>query len=105
MQERREIPWFAGEDGDFLVFRVNRRPLDPPSLFTATMPEDVFEHFVRVLMPGYEVVTGRRYQRTWRVGGLERDPASPTLTGTESRTLTGKLGMGGPRRGVRAGVV
>lgn len=79
-----EIPWFAGEPGAFLVFRINRRPLQDPTLFTPQMPEDVFEHFTRMLAPGYQVVTGRRHQRTWRVGGVVPD--------REAQTVTGKLG-------------
>jgi hypothetical protein len=37
-----------------------------------------------MLMPGYEVITGRRNQRVWRVGGVHPDPGD--------RTLVGKLG-------------
>ena len=78
------VPWFAEQEGDFLAFRVNRRPLAEPDLFTVPMPEDVFEHFVRVLHPGREVVTGRRNQRTWRIGGIVVDAAG--------RTVFGKIG-------------
>jgi hypothetical protein len=53
-------------------------------LVPAKPPADAFEHFVRMLTPGYEVVTGRKNQRVWWVGGIEVDQ--------ESRTLTGKLG-------------
>ena len=48
------------------------------------MPEDVFEHFVGVLAPGWEVESGRRNRRRWRVGGIDID--------REHRVLTGKLG-------------
>jgi hypothetical protein len=82
--ESSDVPWFAGEAGEFFLFRVNRRPLDDLTLFTRAMPRDVFEHFERMLAPGYEVVTGRRHQRTWRVGGVQRHD--------EDRTLTGRLG-------------
>ncbi len=83
--ESTDKPWFAGEPGEFFLFRVNRRPLDEADhLWQRRLPEDLFEHFVRVLAPGYEVVTGRRNQRTWRVGGVQRH--------AEDRTLTGRLG-------------
>lgn len=82
--ESSDAPWFAGDPGEFYLFRVNRRPLDDPSLFTPEIPSDVFEHFVRVLAPGYEVVTGRRHQRAWRVGGVQ--------VHEEDRTVTGRLG-------------
>lgn len=84
MPESSESPSFAGQPGEFILFRVNRRPLDEQNLFTPELPPDVFEHFVRVLAPGYEVVTGRRHQRTWRVGGIQ--------THEDDRTLTGRLG-------------
>jgi hypothetical protein len=77
-------PWFADKQGEFVVFRVNRRPIGEHSLLPAEPPEDVFEHFVRVLTPGWEVVTGRRHQRTWRVGGVDVD--------SDRRVVTGKLG-------------
>jgi len=77
-------PWFADRAGDFLLFRVNRRPIGENTLFPARMPEDVFEHFVGVLAPGWEVESGRRNRRRWRVGGIDID--------REHRVLTGKLG-------------
>jgi hypothetical protein len=79
-----DVPWFAGREGTLLVYRVNRRPKYSDTLFPSDMPEDVFEHFVRMLAPGYEVVSGRANQRIWKVGGLAVDE--------EARTLTGKLG-------------
>jgi len=49
------------------------------------MPSDSFDHFVRMLSPGYEVITkGRGKERAWRVGTIEVD--SP------GRFVTGKLG-------------
>jgi hypothetical protein len=78
------LPWFADRPGDFVLFRVNRRPLGESTLFPATMPPDVFEHFVGMLAPGWEVESGRRNRRRWRVGGIAIDP--------EERVLTGKLG-------------
>jgi hypothetical protein len=79
-----ETPWFAGRPGTLLVYRINRRPKYSDSLFPSKMPEDVFEHLVRVLAPGYEVVTGRANQRVWKVGGLRVDEGG--------RAVTGKLG-------------
>jgi hypothetical protein len=79
-----ESNWFAGHPGQILLFRVNRRPMWEDSLLPGEMPSDPYEHFVRMLAPGHEVVTGRRSQRIWRVGGLHRDDAG--------RTLVGKLG-------------
>jgi hypothetical protein len=48
------------------------------------MPSDVWDHFVRMLAPGHEIVTGRTSQRTWRVAGVHPDP--------DSRTVAGELG-------------
>lgn len=79
-----DVPWFAGEDGTLFVFRVNRRPLSRPSLFTPEIPDDIWDHFLRMLAPGYEITTGRRNQRVWRVGGVHRE--------AEDRTVVGKLG-------------
>jgi hypothetical protein len=77
-------PWFAGHDGRLLVYRVNRRPRFEESLFPTTPPPGVFGHFKRMLAPGFEVHTGRKNQRVWRVGGLAIDD--------ESQLITGKLG-------------
>jgi hypothetical protein len=75
-------PWFLGRAGQFLVFRVNRRPLLNANLFAPSgLPSDVFEHFTRVLAPGHPVVSGRGHQRTWRVGGIHVDEAEKALTG------------------------
>lgn len=79
-----ETPWFAGRNGEFVLFRVNRRPIGEDTLIPEKMPADVFDHFRRTLAPGYAVVTGRSHQRSWRVGGIDVAP--------ESKTLTGKLG-------------
>jgi hypothetical protein len=77
-----ERTWFAGKPGAFVVFRVNRRPIDPPE---GTMfwrePGEVFGHFTRVLAPGYPVRTKGKAARTWRVGGVEVDDAEGLLTG------------------------
>jgi hypothetical protein len=78
-------PWFAEEPGEFWLFRVNRRPLPEGNLFaTDGIPDDFFDHLRRVLAPGYEVVTGRRRQRVWKIGGSQVDE--------ETAVLTGKLG-------------
>jgi hypothetical protein len=79
-----ESPWFAGQAARLYLFRVNRRPMGADTLFPGEPPADVFDHFVRVLAPGHEVITGRRHQRTWRVGGLHPDP--------ETRTVVGQVG-------------
>jgi hypothetical protein len=75
--------WFAGQPGAILVYRVNRRPLREISLF-ADKPPSVFEHFRGVLAPGWAVVSGRRHQREWKVGGIQSD--------AEQELLVGKLG-------------
>jgi hypothetical protein len=84
MSDLAQVPWFAGRPGRLLVYRVNRRPKYADTLLPAEMPEDVFDHFVRMLAPGYEVVTGRHHQRIWRVGGIRIDG--------EEQMLTGRLG-------------
>ena len=81
MSGSTQVPWFAGKDGRLLVYRVNRRPLFADSLLPAEPPPDVFDHFTRVLAPGYEVVTGRKNQRVWRAGGVQVDNAESVLTG------------------------
>lgn len=46
------------------------------------MPSDSFDHFVRMLAPGYEVVTvGRGHERSWRVGAVEVDQDGSFVTG------------------------
>lgn len=68
-----------------MAFRVNRRPIGEGTLLPERMPADAFDHFVRVLAPGYEVVTaGRGHERAWRVGAVEVD--------REDEFVTGKLG-------------
>lgn len=73
--------WFSGRPGRLLVYRVNRRPKGEDSLFPTELPSDSFDHFVRVLAPGYEVVSGRGHQRVWRAGGLQIDRDQETVTG------------------------
>jgi hypothetical protein len=84
MPDLAQMPWFAGRPGRLLVYRVNRRPKYADTLLPAEIPSDVFGHFIRMLEPGYEVVTGRHHQRIWRVGGIRIDG--------EERMLTGRLG-------------
>jgi muramidase (phage lysozyme) len=59
----RLLPWFAGHGGTLLAYRVNRRPLSRPSLFTPEIPDDVWDHFLRMLAPGHEITTGHAHQR------------------------------------------
>lgn len=74
-----EDTWFAGSDGILFVFRVNRRPLTEGSLFEKD--QTPFEHFRRVLAPGYDVITGRGNQRVWKVGGIRVEEGQELLTG------------------------
>jgi hypothetical protein len=77
--------WFADRPGVFLVFRVNRRPLPQDNLFAPGALQPVFEHFKRVLTPGWEIVTvGKGHRRTWKVGGV--------VVEDDHQLLTGKLG-------------
>lgn len=65
-----------------LAYRVNRRPIGEGTLLPETLPADSFDHFVRVLAPGYEVITaGRGRERSWRVGAIEVDEADLFVTG------------------------
>jgi hypothetical protein len=74
--------WFGGKPGEFSLFRVNRRPLPEDNLFAPEgMPSDVFQHFAGVLAPGYEIVTGQRFQRVWRVGGVTVDESAKMVLG------------------------
>ncbi|MEX2105648.1 MAG: hypothetical protein WD810_02010 [Solirubrobacterales bacterium] len=82
MQRGGEDTWFAGMAGLFFVFRVNRRPLGEGNLFEKE--QTPFDHFRRVLAPGFDVVTGRGNQRVWKVGGVR--------VNEEQELLTGKLG-------------
>lgn len=84
MSDRLQSDWFSGKPGRILVYRVNRRPKFADSMFPAEIPEDLFEHFRGMLAPGWDVVTGHKNQRVWRIGGLQED--------REAQTLTGRLG-------------
>lgn len=78
-------PSLADRPAQVLAFRVNRRPIGEDTLLPETMPKDSFDHFARVLAPGYEVITaGRGRERSWRVGAVDVDGAH--------RFVTGKLG-------------
>lgn len=76
-------PSIADRPARVLAFRVNRRPIGEDTLLPEKLPEDAFDHFVRMLAPGYEVVTsGRGHERSWKVGAIDVDEGF----------LTGKLG-------------
>ena len=78
-------PSLANKPARILAYRVNRRALGEGSLLPEELPHDAFDHFVRMLAPGYKVVTtGRGRDRVWRVGGIEIDQ--------DNEILTGKLG-------------
>lgn len=75
--------WFAGKDLSVLVYKVNRRPIGAdPQLFEP--PPDILEHFDATLRRlRRPVESGRRFQREWRVGNLDRH---------DEGSLTGMLG-------------
>jgi hypothetical protein len=78
-------PSVAGRPARVMAFRVNRRPLGEGTLVVEKLSPDPFDHFVRMLAPGHEVITyGRGRERSWRVGAVEID--------WDERFLTGKLG-------------
>jgi hypothetical protein len=81
MSDLLQGAWFAGHRGRLLLYRVNRRPKYAETMFPADMPADVFDHFLRMLAPGTEVVSGHQNQRIWRVGGIQYDSAESILTG------------------------
>jgi hypothetical protein len=77
--------WQPGEPGELLLYRVNRRPIGADSMLPEEIPDDVLDHFNRVLPNGWKVETkGGGGNRIWRSGGVERDPGA--------RVITGKLG-------------
>lgn len=77
--------WQPGEPGELLLYRVNRRPIGADSMLPEEIPDDVLDHFNRVLPNGWKVETkGGGGNRIWRSGGVERDP--------DARVITGKLG-------------
>lgn len=78
-------PSMADRPARLLAFRVNRRPIGEGTLFPEKIPPDAFDHFVRMLAPGFEVITaGRGHERSWRAGAVEVD--------RDKRFVTGKLG-------------
>jgi hypothetical protein len=50
-------------------------------MFPTVPPADVFDHFLRMLAPEYDVVTGHSHQLIWRVGGIQDDIAAQVITG------------------------
>jgi hypothetical protein len=75
-------PTLADHPARVIAFRVNRRPVGEGTFFPETMPPDSFDHFVRMLAPGYEIVTkGRGHERSWRVGAVEIDRSDGFVTG------------------------
>lgn len=76
-----EEHWFQGKDLDVLIYKVNRRPLSADlSLFEP--PASPIRHLYEVLLEQRRpVVSGRRYQREWRVGNLNLDEDAGTITG------------------------
>lgn len=81
-------PWFSGREGTVLLYRINRRPLAQLTLWSE-QPESVLDHVVEVLRFGDEVVTGRRHQRTWRLGNRNIDDRRGVLTGQVGWQATG----------------
>jgi len=77
--------WQPGEPGEFLLYRINRRPIGADSMLPEKMPDDALDHFNRVFPNGWRVETkGGGGNRIWRSGGVELDP--------DARVITGKLG-------------
>lgn len=72
----------ANRPARVLAYRVNRRPIGEGTLLPEEIPTDSFDHFVRVLTPGYEVITqGRGKERSWRIGAIDVDRADQFVTG------------------------
>ncbi len=80
MSTSEQQPWFAGASGPVLLFKVNRRPR-PQNLFGDTQPDDVLDHLAEVLLFGEPIVTGRKINRTWRLGNRSIDLAGRSITG------------------------
>ncbi len=78
--DRPPLPWFADKDVAVLTYRINRRPLMQGNLLTV-MPERFLEHLHLVLLFGVDVVTGRRYQRYWRLGNEDYSLEQGFLSG------------------------
>lgn len=78
-------PWFSRRESVYaLLYKVNRRPRTPQTLF-AVEPDDIFKHITEVLLFGHAVQTGTRYQRTWVLGNRQVD--------VDRRTLSGQIGF------------
>ncbi|MFD6950351.1 MULTISPECIES: hypothetical protein [unclassified Nocardiopsis] len=76
----KEDPWFAGKNGTILFYRVNRRPLQNPSL-NAEQPDSVMDHLTEVLLFGEVVSSGRGNKRNWLLGNREIADNEETLMG------------------------
>lgn len=75
-----EKPWFAGKTGTIIFFRINRRPLENPSL-NAEQPGSVMDHLIEALIFGETVITGKGNQREWILGNREILDREETLIG------------------------
>lgn len=81
--EQPLLPWFAGKEVPVLTHRINRRLREQQSLFATELPPFV-DHLAECLLFGQSVVTGRRYQRHWKLGNRNID--------AEGRYLAGRIG-------------
>lgn len=71
--EQGSGPWFAGRDLALLFYRINRRPLDQPKLFSRE-PSDFVEHLMECLVVGVDVTTsGAGVDRHWVIGNRRLD--------------------------------
>jgi hypothetical protein len=77
----RATPWFSGQDGEVVLYRINRRPLPQGSMFATAAPTTFFDHLVEVLLFGEPFVTGRAHKREWRLGNRDIMPDGSALTG------------------------
>jgi hypothetical protein len=74
--------WRAGEAGEVLLYRINRRPIGQETLVVEDIPEDVLDHVYRMLPNGSKTETwSSSGHRIWIVGGVEKDEAEGILTG------------------------
>lgn len=76
----QKVPWYAVKDVPIFFFRVNRRP-GQPSLFSQQDMPDFMDHVTEVLLFGPVIVTGRRFQREWRLGNRLIDASASYLSG------------------------
>jgi hypothetical protein len=75
--ERKGIaePWFADRAGAIQLFQISRQA----TLFSEGEP--FVDDLGRVFSFGGPVVTGRRYQREWRLGNIETTPSNDAIFG------------------------